>query len=103
MINFPAPIAPFYHTGCRANCRKSKSLYHNVIYMYTPLSLNSAVMQALCDRLQGVMDGLQSEVSDVCRLYSWLDGANSLITRCKKEKTSDISAHTFEVGITRST
>ena len=44
------------------------------------------------------MNGLQNEVSSICRLYSWLDGANSLIIRCKKEKTSDMTAQNFEVS-----
>lgn len=64
----------------------------------SPPPLISTVLQTLCDTLQAVVNRLQSEVSSTCRLYSWLGGANSLITRCKKEKTSDMTAHTFEVS-----
>ena len=61
-------------------------------------SLASPVLQTMCSRMEAAVNGLQSAVSSVCQQYSWLGHAHSLIAQCKRDKTDNMTAHSFEVS-----
>jgi hypothetical protein len=54
------------------------------------------VLQTLSSSLQEVLAGLRCEISAVCQHYQWLDNTQGLLSRCKRDNSSDMSAQNFE-------
>ena len=77
--------------------------YSGSLTIFPSLSFNSPlispILQTLTSTLQEVVTGLGSEVSATCQHYSWLNQAHSLIAKCKRSKSIEMSAQNFEVSI----
>lgn len=41
---------------------------------------------------------LRREIATLCQHYKWLDQAHSLIAKCKRDRTTDMTAKHFEVN-----